>query len=541
MLTGETGAGKSLIVDALSLLIGNRATGDYIRSDSEEAVLEAAFLIPDGSVLGSHLRESDYLSAGGNDLVIRRVLSRSGKNRTYLNGNLAPLQTVQELTGGLIDIHGQHDQQSLLSSASQLEVLDEFGKARELKIRYQNARIDWLDKKREVDEAVTKEAELKNREEFLQFQLHELRKANLQPGEEEALNQEYQRLKYSRRLGELTDEAFQTLYGSEQSVLEQMQSVSHCLSELAEIDSSLAPWPTLTESTFVSLRELADGLRDYRQGLDYDPERLAEIDERLANLQRLKKKYEATVEDLIHQTQVLQNELDALSHSQAWIEELSRAVSQTRVLVIKLANELSQIRRHAAKELEQKIKREFAALRMDHIEFRVQVDSHSDNGDFGATGVDRVAFLLATNLGEPVQPLARIASGGELSRIMLAIKSVLAGADQIPVLIFDEVDTGIGGGVATVMGQRLRTLGQYHQVFCVTHLPQIASQATTHFLIEKQTRQNRTVMKAKALTGSDRQEEIARMLGGVEITPSVQQTAAEMLGDTIQKKGKRSR
>ena len=541
VLTGETGAGKSLLVDALTLLSGGRASAEHIRSENKEAVLEAAFSIPIQSSLASRLREMDILSAGEIELMIRRVLSRSGRNRTYLNGNLVPAQLVQELAGALIDIHGQHDQQSLLSTSSQLEVLDAFGQMMRLKTQCAKGYADWKAKGQELKEAQTKEAELKSREEFLQFQYQELRDAHLQTGEEEALHQEYQRLKHARRLGELADQAYQALYGQDQSVIEQMQVINQCVKELAKIDNSLNVWPQLVESSLVQFQELADGLRDYRQNLEYDPDRQAEIDDRIAKLQRLKKKYGATIEELIEQARVLKGELEGLSNSQDLIDGLGQQVSKAYQETMRLAKDLSKARHQSARELEDKVKKQLASLGMKHIQFHVQVDPCSDNEVLSPTGIDRVEYLLSTNPGERPHPLARIASGGELSRVMLAIKTVLAGVDQTPVLIFDEIDSGIGGTTATVMGQRLQGLAQYHQVFCITHLPQIASQASTHFVVQKESVNDRTITSVKALDSSERQEEIARMLGSMEITMAVRQTAAEMLNTTPSQKKKSSR
>ena len=540
VLTGETGAGKSLLVDALTLLVGGRASTDLIRSETDEAVLEAVFSIPSNSPLIDQLRELDLLQSGEQELMIRRVLSRTGKNKMYLNGNMATVQGVQELASSLVDIHSQHDQQSLLSSKAQLEVLDGFGSANTLRSRYGHAYEEWKAKESELNETVAKHHEQQGRQEFVGFQLQELNKANLQAGEEEALNQEYQRLKHAGRVGELIETTYQYLYEEDHAVVGKLRQIVQNIQELSTIDSSIKPWTQLSESASVSLQELAEAIRDYRQNLHYDPERLAEIDDRMAQIQGLKRKYQSTYHELLERTQVLQQEIDGFSTSHEKIEELRKQRTNARLLVEGLGKELSITRREAAKEIERKIKGEFKALRMEQVRIDVRIETNADPENFGPTGADHVEILLSANPGEPLQPLAKIVSGGELSRIMLAIKSVLAGVDEVPVLIFDEVDSGIGGAVAAVVGERLRRLAHYHQVFCITHLPQVASQASGHYLIEKKVVKDRTATNVRLLDEKQRQDEIARMLGGLEITEATRQTAEEMLKVTVPRKTKGS-
>ena len=528
-LTGETGGGKSLLVDALVLLTGGRASAEHIRSNAEEAILEAGFSLAQTPSLVRYLQDRDLHTSDEQDLIIRRVLSRAGKNKTYINGSLAPLQIVQEIARWLIDIHGQHEQQSLLSLPAQLDVLDGFGETKELRAQFANAYNHWKDKERDLSNALAREVDQKGRQEVMDYQLQELQSAHLQAGEEENLSQEYQRLKHAVRIGELTDSAYQGLYEGEEAVVGNLRSISQSIKELAEIDPAVEPWVHLGNTASVSLEELTEELRKYRLNLDYDPKRIGDIDDRLAQLQRLKRKYQATVEELIDQSHALQKELEGLSNIQEKIESLRQQVSEAEQCMQKIGRELSQKRQKAAKRFEQKITREFSALRMEKVRFQVIIDSEAKLENIGLTGMDKVEFFLSTNPGEPFQALAKVASGGELSRIMLAVKSVLAEADEVSVLIFDEVDTGIGGAVAAVVGERLRTLARYHQVFCITHLPQIASQANTHYLIEKEPKNQKTVTRIRMLNDKERQKEIARMLGGVEITKSTRQTATEML------------
>lgn len=527
VLTGETGAGKSIIIDAIALLVGGRASTDQIRAGADEAVLEAAFSLPEHGPLAERLRELGLLHAGQPELIIRRILSRSGRHRLYLNGGLSPLHVVQGLAGTLIDIHGQHEQQSLLSPQAQLEALDAFACLKPLSRECADQYARWQGYRRELEEAEHAAREAKAREDLLRFQHRELADANLQPDEEQALTAERHRLMHARRIEALRREAYESLYGGEASALASLGIVSDRLRQLRSIDPEAAEWGDLYEGPMVQLRELAQRLRAYGETLDHDPDRLAKIEERLDQIQRLKKKYGGTMESVLATARELARRLNELETADTKTAELRAATDKELNRLRDLARRLSDRRRDAARKLEMRVKTELAALRMEQTQFRIVVREEDDTP--GPTGCNRVEYLLSANPGEPLMPLAKVASGGELSRIMLALKTVLAETDGVPILIFDEVDAGIGGSVASVMGRRLRALGNYHQVFCITHLPQIASQADTHFLVEKCVTKKRTVTQVKRLSREERRDEIARMLGGLAITKAVRETAAEMI------------
>lgn len=531
VLTGETGAGKSILVDAIALLVGGRASVDQIRSGADEAVLEASFSLSPNGPLTDRLRESGLLGPQETELIIRRILSRTGRNRLYVNGNLTPLHLIQTLAGTLIDIHGQHEQQSLLSAQAQRDSLDAFGHLKDLRQTYLSAYEQWKTRQRELDETVRTVSERQAREEFLRFQCHELEEADLRPGEEEGLVSERRRLSHAQRLGQLAEEAYELLYGAEASALSLLGAASDRLRELQTIDPETVEWAALSESATVQLRELAQRCRDYREGLDHDPTRLAQLEERLDRLQRLKKKYGGSEATVLARAQELKQELDALDRGETILTQLRELVAQDYTRVDTLAAQLSTGRAKAAAKLETRVQDELSALRMDRTRMKVAVVPEESDEALGPAGRDRVDYLFSANQGEPLQPLARVASGGELSRVMLAMKTVLAETDRVPVLIFDEVDAGIGGAVAAVMGRRLRALANYHQVFCITHLPQIASQAGTHIVVEKAVIKKRTVTNARKLDRAGREEEIARMLGGLAITKAVRQTAVEMIGE----------
>ncbi len=534
VLTGETGAGKSILVDAIALLVGGRASADQIRSDADEAVLEASFLLAPGGPVTDRLRASGLLASEETELIIRRVLSRTGRNRIYVNGSLTPLHLIQSLAGTLIDIHGQHEQQSLLSAQMQRDALDAFGHLKDLRQTYRSAYEQWKARQRELDETVQTVSDRRAREELLRFQYRELEEADLRAGEEEGMVAERRRLSHAQRLGQLAEETYELLYGAEASALSQLGAVNDRLRELETIDPETAEWAALSEGAVAQLRELAQRCRDYRDGLDHDPARLAQLEERLDRLQRLKKKYGGSEAALLAKMQELKRDLEALDMGETRLAELRESVAQDYARADALATQLSAGRVKAAAKMEARVKEELAALRMDRTGMKIAVTPEEGDEVLGPTGRDRVEYLFSANQGEPLQPLTRVASGGELSRVMLAMKTVLAETDRVPVLIFDEVDAGIGGAVAAVMGRRLRALAKYHQVFCITHLPQIASQAGTHFVVQKEVVKKRTVTKARKLDRASREEEIARMLGGLAITKAVRQTAAEMIDEAEQ-------
>ena len=532
VFTGETGAGKSLLVDALILLLGGRASGEHIRSGAKEATLEAVFSLSGRPPILEKLKEWDLLPEGTQDLLLRRVLSREGRSRMYVNGRLVPLHQMVELGGWLVDIHGQHEQQSLLSSKVQLDILDAFGGLPALRDKYATHYHQWQDLVRAVADVTQRSKERQEREEFLRFQCEELSKAQLVSGEDDALMREHRKLQNSGRLLEIVNQAYDLLYRNQGAILSQLTEVRKLVHELGTIDENVRNWNEATDGATAQVEELVWATRNYKDGFDHDPSRLAQIDERLALLQRLKKKYRESLEDLLARQTRLQSELEELSNIEERTQNLQQQVSQARQDTWAAGRQLSESRQAVAKKLEKQITAELAQLKMDKSRFHVTITTAAQEEQAGPNGLDQVEFTFCANPGESLQPLSRVASGGELSRLMLAMKTVLASVDQVPVLIFDEVDAGIGGNVAATMGQRLKTLGDTHQVMCITHLPQIAAQAHHHYLVKKESVNKRTVAMASRLHAEDREEEIARMLGGTTITETVRKAAGEMLNAT---------
>ncbi len=529
VMTGETGAGKSLLIDALGLLVGGRASADQIRAGAEEAHLEAVFSLASDDPLLKELRREGFLDSTALDLTIHRVIATSGRNRNYLNANPVPLHLLERLGGTLVDIHGQHDQQSLLAPGVQLDVLDAFGHLKDLRGKHEAAYEAWMRHRQLLAQLQREIAERRQREDYLRYQVEEIDGAKPQSGEDELLDGDRRRLANAQRLRQLASDVYERLYGDDDGILRALAEVKKDLVELGLVDAVPAGWMSLLEEAVVQLRELAGQVRDYEGRIEDDPDRLGQIERRLDVLERLKTKYGGSLAALLIQAEALRNELRHLDTADVQLAAETRAADEAEGRVRELAAELSQERRQVAKELQRKVSGELSALKMDRTKFEVLIDQKADR-ERGPTGQDQVQLLLSTNRGEPLRPLARVASGGELSRVMLALKTILAGIDRVPVLIFDEVDAGVGGAVAELMGGRLRALATHHQVLCVTHWPQVAAQAHRHCLIEKIVREGRTVTRVRELNGIDREAEVARMVGGVTITKTVRATAAEMMG-----------
>ena len=529
VLTGETGTGKSLLIDAVALLVGGRASSDQIRFGEDEAQLEASFEIPLTHPLLQRLRTREILGPQDSQLIIRRIIARSGRNRVYLNGVLSPVHVLEEFAGTLIDIHGQHDQQSLLSNFAQLEVLDAFGRLLELRSQYRSIHRDWVRSREERAELAARLQQRAQQEDLLRFQQQELDEAACRIGEEELLQAERHRLGSSRRLTELASEAQERIQDDTHGILANLVSTERVLGELSQIDSEMGGTVRFVSEAKVLLKEVSDSLRGYAESLDDDPMRLSAIEDRLTVIQKMKKKYGGTIDTVLETHNRVKHELEQLRGADSELDRYDRLIEERQRNVSVLARTLSEKRADAAQRLTKLVDKELNALKMGSVRFLVQVMSSGPDEIYGPDGADRVEFLLSTNAGEPLKPMPRVASGGELSRVMLALKSVLADVDHVPVLIFDEIDTGVGGAVAATIGKRLRELGRYHQVLCITHLPQVASQAQHHFSVEKSEVKGRTVAMVRSLTGMSREGEIARMLGGERITQKTRSAAAELI------------
>ncbi len=534
--TGETGAGKSIVVDALNLALGERASTDLIRTGCQEAVVEADFEI-DGRCMKnvSALLADQGIELGANEsLIVRRVISSSGKNKVYINGSFANLATLASLGAVLADIHGQHEHQSLLSIDHQMEMLDSFGGLEGLREEVAAAYGRLMDVRKELAKLETGERDRAQREDILRFQKNEIDAAMLKPGEDLELANAQKVLTNSEKLAALCTMVDEVLYSSDDSVLSTLKKSISSLKDILDIDAKLASAVELCESARAQIEEAAREISSYRGTVEFDPERLEQIGDRLDLIQKLKKKYGNTIEDIIEFGAKAGVDLDRMGHG---IEEIERLKSEIQAIKFGLtdkASELTRKRMAAAKDLEKKVEAELARLGMKKTTFTLKITQQPggdtlDGHQIGLRGADRVEFLISPNPGEEPKPLARIASGGELSRVMLALKTILVEGDSIPTVVFDEVDAGIGGAVAEEVGKKLKRVAAKRQVFCITHLPQIASMADSHYGVSKSVKNNRTSTEVRLLDQKERIDEISRMLGGKTITEATIKHAEEMI------------
>ena len=537
VFTGETGAGKSIIIEALSLALGGRASAEMIRAGEDTATIEAAFDLTGHAALAD-LARAHGIDISGEELVVKRAISAS-RSRVYVNGTLSTVSVLELLGAKLVEIHGQFEQQTLLHPEHQLDIFDSYAGVVELRGALERNYYYLQGLRKRLAELTAQADERVRRQQFLQFQLHEIDQAELRPGEEEEIKGERQVLMHTEKLLQITQGSGELLYAGEDTVVERLGRVLAALDEASAIDPVLKPVAEDLRAALYQMEEAGRTLGDYASRVEFDPARLAEIEDRLAELSALKRKHGATVEDILAQRESLAKELEALQNQAENIDALHTEISLTERQVREQAIELSQRRVAVATTLAEAVERELQALSMSAARFVIRFHRTPDPAGFitidGApvqltpTGIESVEFLFTSNPGEEPRPLAKIASGGEVSRVMLALKSILAAVEQVPTLVFDEVDTGIGGGVAEVVGRKLKALTQTCQVFCITHLPQVASRGDIHFLIEKQVVLGRTVTAVRPLTQRERVDEIARMSGGLVITETTRKLAAELL------------
>ena len=545
VLTGETGAGKSIIVDAVSLLLGGRADAGMIRSGSRQARVEGIFLLSGDLTQQINSALGDYgLDLGEEELILAREVNLDGRNTCRVNGRIVPLRLLGALAEHLVDIHGQNQHLSLLRVREHMDILDKYGGLLDLRSRVAEEVRQLTDVRRELDRLATEEQEHAQRMDFLKYQVDEISDSNLAPGEDDDLSTERDRLSNAERILALSDSAYRALYeGSDrqESARDLIGQVAGDLAQLEQLDASLQQDIESADALTHQVDELARSLRSYRDGITYNPERLQEVETRLDLIRSLKRKYGSTIEGVLAFAENASAELERLYHTEERAEELQAREAGLTQSVGKLAGDLSRSRQIAAKSLADAIQEEVAGLAIQHAEVLVDIrQTGSDDGVpveangegvrklvFSGTGVDSVEFLISLNPGEPPRPLARVASGGEAARLMLAIKTILSTADRVPILVFDEVDAGIGGRVGSVLGQKLWGLSGEHQVLCVTHLPQIACYADHHAKVAKLSYQDRTTTSVETLAHEERVSELSQMLGSDSgVTRS---TALEML------------
>ncbi len=538
ILTGETGAGKSIIIDSINAILGERLSRDLIRTGREKASVQAIFHAA-GKPVERFLANVGIEPEDDGTLIVSRDFTLSGKNICRINGSMVTVSTLKELGELLIDIHGQHDNQSLLRTESHVELLDSFAgeelqkvkqnyhglleKQRALKSKLKNFSGDRKDRERKID--------------LLKYQIDEIRKAKLKPAEEEELNRQRMVMSSSEKVLTALSRAYGCLFSDDDisgSAMDRINASVSELSSIARIDEKYQAISKRLEDLSYQLEDITEDIRRERDGVEYNPDLLEEIEERLDLIFRLKKKYGSSILEVLEYCKGIEKELEEIHKSEEIVEAILEELGSVGQEMLKLAKQIHGLRKNAADVLESKIGQELDELEMKRAQFKTSLDfddTLDSNGErkFTVQGLDRIEFLISPNAGEPLKPLAKIASGGEMSRVMLAIKTILADVDQVPTLIFDEIDTGISGRAAQKVGEKLAFISAGHQVICVTHLAQIACMADSHFLIEKVSENESTSTHVSKMTGKEIHNEVARIIGGTNISGITLKHAEEMI------------
>jgi DNA repair protein RecN (Recombination protein N) len=535
VLTGETGAGKSILVDALLLAAGGRAGAEVVRHGAERAEVSATFAIQKNTAATAWLAEQSIEHEG--ECVLRRVVAADGRSRAYVNGQAMPVQSLRQLGETLVDVHGQMEYQSLVRRSAQRELLDQSGEHKELLADVTDAWRTWSQVKEERDRAAASAQDREARLELLRYHVGELKALDLKEGEADELASERQRLSQRGRLASGAREIIQLLREAEEVSAE--QAISRALStarHVSELDPQFAPMTKLIDESLIALREGVEAVERYESDLDADPQRQEWVEQRLAAMESIARKHRVEIGGLLTLQSELQEEFQRLDSLEASMAQIEKKLEQAQQKFRAACTKLTTARQSAARSLSTNISSLMQTLGMPGGKFQIDVRPADAPG---ATGADEIEFMVSANPGQPPRPLAKVASGGELSRISLAIQVAAvqsdAMADSLACLVFDEVDAGVGGGVAEIVGRQLRTLGERAQALCVTHLPQVASQAHAHVRVTKLTDGKTTRTALHPLTADERIEEIARMLGGINVTDKAREHAAEMLRPAAKK------
>ncbi len=540
IITGETGAGKSIIIGAMNLLLGERASTDIVRKGASKAIVEGVFDVSDNEKIKRLFEKHDFDYEP--ELILRREISLKSTSRSFINDTPAQLGVIKEIGRLLVDLHGQHDHQTLLRTDFQLTMLDEFGNYENLIDNYQLLRNKFLSKLAELKELKNKEQSLIAKREFYSFQLEEIDKVSPEISEDEKLEEELKILENSEKLLTNTSNIYYQLYESDNSVFDTLVAVQLMLNDLTDIDKAISERSEQLDEILASVNDLADFFRGYKDKLDVEPERINFIRERLGELNLLKKKYGKTIDKILDYRNNIEKELHLAENFSEKIAELESDLEKTREQLKNAALKISEKRKKNALKIKKGVESELKNLGINDAQFEVKfervfaskndenyvkIDNHKVK--FGQNGIDEIEFYISTNIGEVPKPLAKVASGGEISRIMLALKSILAKNDKLPLLIFDEIDTGISGRIAQKVGKALKDLASFHQIISITHLPQIAGLADTHFVVEKVRKEGRVVSRLRKLSDEERIKEVAKLISGEEVTESSLKGARELM------------
>ncbi len=541
IITGETGAGKSILLGALGLILGERANTDVIRRGSKKAVVEGIFDLGDNHKVNSILDEFEIETAS--ELIVRREVSLKGSNRCFLNDTPVPLANVKRIGDLLVDLHGQHEHQSILNIDTHIELLDD---AANISKEY-NAFLEIYSvlqtKLKELKTLQQKEKSISEKRDLYEFQIKEIDAVNPVEGEDESLENELRILENSERLIQSSAEVYNLLYEDDSSIYDKINQVLTFLTELSDIDNSFREKAEECNSAIAIIDDIADFSRNYRDSIDIDPSRLSDIRERIAALNRLKKKYGKSLSEVIEHRQKIGEEFELADNFAEKIEELTNLLTEIRIKAGEKAKLLSKVRKDAADKLIPGIEEALKYLGISDSKFEVKcwyeeagknddefIIVDNTNYNFNKSGIDNIEFYISTNMGEETKPLVRVASGGEISRIMLALKTILAKNDKLPLLVFDEIDTGVSGRIAQKVGNTMKSLTEHHQIIAITHLPQIASLADHHYSVEKEVVEDRVVSSINELGFEERIDEVAKLLSGEALSEASRNSARELMG-----------
>lgn len=524
IITGETGTGKSIIIDAINILLGDKVSSDIVKTGNTQATVEALFDISSNKELLYKLEEQGY-TASDNQLVIKRVIPDTGKGKVFINGSLATLNILADVTTGLIDIFGQHEHQSLIKPTNHIKFLDLYSDNFPLLEDYREAYSEYLSVSKKLEQTLIATEDRSEREEYLKYQLNELDKADLQADEEESLRQEEKILANAEKIVNTLESVYAALYESESSSYSTIKNLSNEIEEIQEIDPSLASIGKSASSVLVEIEDISFKLMDYLSKVQSDPEKLEKINYRMSEISGLKRKYGGTVQEILEKHKKIAQELSELTEIDDTVDKLKQDSERLLSKLNSYADKLSSKRKGAAKDLMRSFAQE-----SEHVGLKGSVlDIKLEKKPVSTDGIDDISFLFSANPGEAPKPLSKVASGGELSRIMLLLKNMLSNKDTGAILIFDEADSGIGGITAEIIGKKIKDLSENNQVICITHLPQVAKFASSHFRVSKFVRDNGTRVEINRLKNGERVEEISRMLAGKNVTAKTLEVAKEML------------
>jgi len=535
ILTGETGAGKSIIIDSINAVLGDRVSKEVIRTGSEKAIVEAVFKV-DAEQVEEILREMGMEPEEDGTLILSRELTQSGRNTCRINGKMVAASYLKALGERLVDLHGQHDNQSLLKTDNHIELLDSFGgeAIKSIKQEYLSLLDQYKQTKNELKALSGDPGERERKIDLLRFQVDEIKSANLKDDEEEKLNKHKTMLANSQKISASLSEAYNLLHSGEsygKGALDLLNEALAGLSTIVNLDESYDEMHRQLQDFIYQIEDLADNIRKHFEAVEYNPALLEETEERLDLIFRLKRKYGASIPEIHQYCRSAEKQLEELEKSEELTAALSGRLAELEKQLYELSCKLNAERKKIASILEERVALQLDDLEMKKAKFKVDIQFDSDGRKYSANGLDKVEFLISANAGEPLKPLARIASGGEMSRIMLALKTILAEVDKIPTMIFDEIDIGISGKAAQKVGEKLAYISRGHQVICVTHLAQIASMADHHYLIEKISEDNSTRTTVNKLNIDERIKEIARLIGGGESSETSLKYAEEMINN----------